>query len=216
MEVYYTDMGLPSMAPLRLRISFRAEHPRPASHATVSYPIPCRVNRDGRTIQSLLRGKGIDMIDIEIPGLQKLEIEHVVFDYNGTLAVDGRKLPCVDEGIRLLADRVEVHVVTADTFGLAGQELEGLPCRLTVLPQDGQHRAKRDFVRDLGAGRTVAVGNGSNDRLMLREARLGICLILEEGASTEALARADVVCRSLEDALGLFHNPKRLIATLRS
>ena len=156
------------------------------------------------------------MIEVDIPGFHKLEIEHVVFDYNGTLAVDGRKLPTVDEGIRALADRVEVHVVTADTFGLAGQELTGLPCRLVVLPLDGQHRAKQDYVRDLGAEHTVAIGNGRNDRLMLREALLGICLILEEGGSAEALSNADVVCRSLEDALGLLRNPKRLIATLRS
>ena len=30
------------------------------------------------------------MIKIEIPGRETIEIEHVVLDYNGTIALDGR------------------------------------------------------------------------------------------------------------------------------
>ena len=68
----------------------------------------------------------------------------------------------------------------------------------------------------LNPQRVVAIGNGRNDRLMLEAAGLGIALIQAEGAASETLRRADVVCTSILDALGLLRDPRRLIATLRS
>ena len=62
----------------------------------------------------------------------------------------------------------------------------------------------------------VAIGNGRNDRLMLRDAVLGIALVQTEGAAAEAIANADVVCTHILDALDLLANPLRLAATLRS
>ena len=55
-----------------------------------------------------------------------------------------------------------------------------------------------------------------NDRLMLKEAALGIAVILKEGASAESVAAADVVCTDIVAALELLQNPLRLIATLRT
>jgi soluble P-type ATPase len=67
----------------------------------------------------------------------------------------------------------------------------------------------------LGADHVVCVGNGRNDRLMLKEAALGIAVILQEGAAAETVAAADVVCTHIVSALELLHNPLRLTATLR-
>jgi soluble P-type ATPase len=94
--------------------------------------------------------------------------------------------------------------------------LSGLDCALTVLPPGRQDRAKRDAVRRLGPDRTVAVGNGRNDRLMMEEAALGMAVILSEGASAETLAAADIVLTDINDALDLLIHPLRLTATLRS
>ena len=66
----------------------------------------------------------------------------------------------------------------------------------------------------LGA-RTVAFGNGANDALMLRKARLGICVMHGEGASLQALLASDVLVASAEEALDLLLKPARLVATLR-
>ena len=79
-----------------------------------------------------------------------------------------------------------------------------------------QDRAKDDYVRRLGAARTACVGNGRNDRLMLRAARLGIAVVQREGAASEALRAADVVAFSVSDALDLLLRPLRLTATLRA
>lgn len=156
------------------------------------------------------------MIHIEIPGHRTLSIDHLVLDYNGTLAEDGSLIDGVAALLTSLAGQIRVHVVTADTFGKASAALEGIPCALTVLPVDDQARAKFDFVRSLGSARVAAIGNGRNDRLMLDEAALGIAVIQREGAALDAIGAADVVCTDIISALGLLLNPLRLVATLRS
>lgn len=156
------------------------------------------------------------MIDITIPGYGELHLEHIVLDYNGTLAVDGKMLPGVFARLAALTERLDVHVVTADTFGLVKSAMAGLTATVTVLPADAQDEAKLNYVNALGAEKTVAVGNGRNDRLMVAAAALGLAVILGEGASSLTLSAADVVCTSIEEALDLLVHPLRLTATLRS
>lgn len=156
------------------------------------------------------------MVNIDIPGRGRLELRFLVADYNGTLACDGVILP---EAVRLLqrvAGELEIHVITADTFGIAAENLRALPVKLTILPAERQAEGKAAYIKQLGAQACVCLGNGRNDLLMLRDAALGICLIGPEGGCVSTLQEADVVCRSVSDALELLINPKRLIATLRS
>jgi soluble P-type ATPase len=156
------------------------------------------------------------MITVDIPGYGLLRLEHLVMDYNGTLAVDGEIAAGVAAAMEVLASQVTIHVITADTFGLAANGLKGCPVKLSVLPPGDQDVAKLDYVERLGAAQTVAVGNGRNDRQMLAAAGLGIAVILDEGAAFETLAAADVVCRGIVPALELLIHPLRLTATLRS
>jgi soluble P-type ATPase len=156
------------------------------------------------------------MIDVRIPGFGDLRLEHLVVDYTGTLARDGELITGVAASLRSLVAELTVHVVTADTFGGVRAALEGIPCQTIVLPVAAQDAAKRDRVRELGAERVVAIGNGRNDALMLAEAALGIAVLQEEGAAASALAAADVVCPDIASALELLRRPLRLTATLRS
>lgn len=151
----------------------------------------------------------------EIPGQGNLTLNHLVLDYNGTLAVDGSLLPGVAERLRALATDLSIHVLTADTFGKAAKGLAGLPCDLAVLPPGEQDLAKRDFVLELGADQCACMGNGRNDRLMLEAAGLGVAVILGEGAAGVTVAAADIVCTSITAALELLRHPLRMAATLR-
>ncbi len=155
------------------------------------------------------------MIRIDIPSRDQLELEHLVLDYNGTLAVGGALLPGVAERIYALAERIEVHVVTADTYGTARAALAGLPLKVQLLPAGGEREAKAALVHRLGAEGVVAVGNGANDAAMLAAAAVGIAVIQAEGCASAALGCADLVCTSILDALGLFLEPRALKATLR-
>ena len=156
------------------------------------------------------------MITVDIPGYRSMQLAHLVMDYNGTLAVDGEIEPGVAPALEKLAVHLKIHVITADTFGLAAERLAGSPVELSVLPPGEQDAAKLNYVNDLGCAGTVAVGNGRNDRLMLKAAGLGIAVILDEGAAFETLAAADVVCRGILPALELLVHPLRLTATLRA
>ncbi len=156
------------------------------------------------------------MIKIAIPGYRNLQLEHLVLDYNGTMACDGELLEGVAGRLQDLSRQLEVHVLTADTFGKVVDQLAGLDCQLVVLPPERQDALKLDYVKKLGSEKTVCVGNGRNDRLMLREAALGVVLVQEEGAAIEALVEADVVCPDIRAALDLLVEPLRLVATLRS
>ncbi len=155
------------------------------------------------------------MIEINIPGHGKLCLKYIVSDYNGTLACDGKLLPEIDPLIRKLSTGIEIHVITADTFGIAEKQLSGLPVKLVILPQENQDNGKLDYIKKLGVSSVVSLGNGRNDKLMLKESALGICLLQTEGSNVMSLMESDIVCKSAKDALELLLNPKRLIATLR-
>jgi soluble P-type ATPase len=156
------------------------------------------------------------MFEITIPGYGDLRLTELVLDYNGTLARDGELIEGVTDRLNALSSQLEIHVLTADTFGKASTRIEHIPCKLSILGAGDQAKAKSDYVKRLGPDRTVAMGNGRNDRLMLREARLGIAVMESEGAAVETLISADVVVPNIVDGLDLLLQPKRLVATLRS
>jgi soluble P-type ATPase len=157
------------------------------------------------------------MIAIDIPGRDSLRLCYGVFDFNGTLAVEGKVRAGVPERLAALARRLdELHVVTADTHGTVRAALANLPLQVTIIGRDRQAEAKERFIAALDPGRVVAIGNGQNDHLLLARAALGIAVIEGEGCAARSLAAADVVCGNIADALDLLLHPKRLEATLRS
>jgi P-type E1-E2 ATPase len=155
------------------------------------------------------------MIDIVVPGHAGYAFQHLVLDYNGTLACDGELIPGVAVRLEELASRVRVHVLTADTFGKARDALLATRCELTIIAPSDQASAKRDYIVKLLPAQTIAIGNGRNDCLMLKEATLGIAVVGPEGVSAETLAAADVVAPHVLAALDLLLHPLRLVATLR-
>lgn len=156
------------------------------------------------------------MIPIDIPDFGTLELQHLVLDFNGTMAVDGHLIDGVRDRLEALSETLSIHVVTADTFGKVQEEMRGVPGAVKVLSGDRQDRAKLAFIKALDPARTVCIGNGRNDRLMLEDAALGVAVIHAEGAAAVTLMSADVVALHITDALDLLLNPLRLVATLRS
>jgi len=154
-------------------------------------------------------------MEIEIPGRGRLSLEHLVLDFTGTLSVDGALIQGIRERLKDLAQHMTIHVLTADTFGRAAQELEGLPVKITILKAHAEDRSKEDYVIALGADRVAAMGNGNNDALMLRKAALGVAVLEDEGCSVQALVNADIAVKSARDGLDLLAKPLRIKAGLR-
>ena len=158
---------------------------------------------------------GEEMIELEIPGFRTVKLEHLVLDVNGTLSLDGHLIDGVAQRVILLKQKLTVHLLTADTYRTAGDLASTLGARFRRVGPPGEAKAKRDYVRELGARGVVAIGNGANDVLMMEEAELGIAVLGPEGAYAGLLRVADVVARDIACALDCLLHPVRLVATLR-
>lgn len=155
------------------------------------------------------------MFDLDIPGFGQVRLEHVVSDFTGTLFVDGKLVLGVKERLSKISEFLKVHILTADTFGKAREELKGINCEMHILEGEDHDIQKEEYVKGLGSEKVVALGNGNNDRRMLKTAKIGIAICLNEGCSVDAIKSANILVNSPLDALDLLLNPKRLKATLR-
>jgi len=156
------------------------------------------------------------VLSIEIPGRGAMTLEHLVLDVNGTIAAGGSLLPGVADALAALGGVLDVVAVTADTHKTASTLDAEAGITVRVIAPGGEGEQKRALLRELGAERTVAIGNGANDALMLAEAAVGIAVIGAEGAALGAIQAADVVVTDVLDAFALLADARRLVATLRS
>jgi len=155
------------------------------------------------------------MIEIDIPGNKKIEAKHLLLDYNGTLAVDGYLIPEVKGLLFELSKKINIHIITADTFGKVKEEMQGDFCTIKILNKGNEQFQKSEYLQSLNADETICIGNGLNDEFILKQAALCILVIGQEGSSGSCFRTADIVCNNIIDALYLLHNPKRIMATLR-
>ncbi len=155
------------------------------------------------------------MIRIDIPGMGNYEVEHLVLDLNGTIALDGRIIEGVEERLEKLSQKLDITVVTADSNKNAASLLGDLPVTIFIIKETQENDQKLGVVLEKGKDRTVSIGNGRNDVSMLRESAIGICVLGGEGASAEAMVASNLVVPTINDALDLLLKPHRLRATLR-
>jgi len=155
------------------------------------------------------------MIELNIPGRGELQLEHLVMDVNGTLAVDGILIEGVARRIGALRDRLTVHLLTADTHGGQAAIDHLLNLKAVHIQHGNEAEQKATYVRQLGAERVAAIGQGANDAQMLQNAALSICIMSVEGLALDALHASQLLLPDILSALDLFDNPLRLIASLR-
>ncbi len=155
------------------------------------------------------------MINVKIPGEGELQIEHVIFDVNGTLAVDGILLPEVLSQLKVLREKVKIHLLTTDTHGKQSEIDQKLGGTAIRVKEGNEAEQKAAYLGKLGAEHCAAVGQGANDSLMLKEARIGICVLSKEGTALGTLLQADLVVPDIVSALTVLNHPTRMVATLR-
>ncbi len=153
---------------------------------------------------------------IKISGRKTVKIKNIIFDYNGTIAIDGQLIEGVAKSINELSSDFDFHVITADTFGSVNNELKDVNCTLIIVPEENQDLIKLEHLIKLGKETTLCVGNGRNDKLILKESVIGITVIQDEGTSTDTLMASDIICKSIMDVFEFLKKPDRLKATLRN
>lgn len=155
------------------------------------------------------------MIELNIPGRDTIQLDHLVCDVNGTLAEDGNLPAGLTRILHKLRDRLVIHLLTADTHGRQGEIDQLLNLTAVRLKTGEEPEQKAAFVRNLGSERVVAIGQGANDAEMLKEAAMGICILSREGTATSSLLAADLTVPDIFAALELLEKPMRIVATLR-
>jgi len=155
------------------------------------------------------------MIKFTVPGRGDYELEHLVMDVNGTLALDGQLMDGVAGKIANLRDKLTIHLLTADTHGKQAVIDQQLDLAAVRIKPGGESSQKAEYVRGLGSERVVAIGQGANDVQMLEAAQLGICVMSVEGVARETMFAADLIMPNILSALELFEKHLRIVASLR-
>jgi soluble P-type ATPase len=148
-----------------------------------------------------------------IPGRGELNIKTIIFDLNGTLTVAGRIVPGVHEKLR------ELGVMGYNLLFLSGNtrnDAEQLSLELRIDYEIAKTAAEKRRIGEKYDLKTcAAIGNGSIDSQLLEHAALGIVTLQAEGVAVESLLKSDILVPTINDALDLFLDKDRLIATLR-
>lgn len=147
-----------------------------------------------------------------IPGHGELEIKTIILDLNGTLSVGGVIPEGVSERLQTLKQHYKVVFFTGNTRNDADELAAtlGIEWRLAKTADD-----KRKLALELDPQTCATIGNGLIDLELFKTVRLSIATLQAEGVHVQTLLHADIVIPTINDALDLFIDEQRLIATLR-
>ncbi|MGI6318152.1 MAG: ATPase P [Dethiobacteria bacterium] len=123
-------------------------------------------------------------LKLVIPGRKRRSIILIklVLDLNGTLTVDGIINANTIFLLKKVAVFLEVHIITADTLGLAVKIQRPLNLKVHVIRGKHTSAAKAYYIQKLGQREIIAIGNGVNDTAMLGKAAIGIAVLGPEVA----------------------------------
>lgn len=155
------------------------------------------------------------MIKIKVFGRETINIENIVFDFNGTLATDGKIPENIGGKLSELSKMAHIYVATADTYGDAKIECDKYGLDVMLLTNGETRIAKREFVKKLGYEHTASFGNGYNDEEMVENTKLSIGILSEEGIYAPLIGKCDIIVNSIENGIDLFLKLNRTVAVLR-
>jgi soluble P-type ATPase len=148
-----------------------------------------------------------------IPEAGELEIQTIILDLNGTLTVGGKVPGNVKEQLsKLKGMGFNIIFFTGNTRGDADEIAAdlGIEWKLAKNGQDKKAEAEK-----LNPSTCASIGNGLIDLELMRVVRLRIVTLQAEGVHIQTLLNSDIVVPTINDALDLFLDEQRLIATLR-
>ena len=149
----------------------------------------------------------------DIPGQETFTINTIILDLNGTLSVGG----VIPDGVKPRLDRLkEMGFKVLFFTGNTRNDADGLANDLGIEWKLAKSDAdKRDLARDLDPETCASVGNGLIDLELMNIVRLAIVTLQSEGVHVKTLLASDIVVPNINDALDLFIDSQRLVATLR-
>ena len=150
---------------------------------------------------------------ITVPGSGIYNLETLVLDLNGTIALNGKLVVGVKQRIQKIKGLgLKVFLFTGDTRGTGAKTAEVLGIKL-VKASNAKDKLKE--LKKINSSTCVAIGNGAIDDYFLKAAKLGIAVMQSEGLHIKAALAADILMPSINDALDLIINQTTFISTLR-
>jgi soluble P-type ATPase len=149
----------------------------------------------------------------DIPGHDRLDINTIILDLNGTLSVGGTVPKGVKERLNILkAKGFAIVFFTGNTRNDANELAAslGIEWKLANNATD-----KRDLATGLHPETCASIGNGLIDLELMKVVKLRIVTLQAEGVHIQTMLNSDIVIPTINDALDLFIDEQRLIATLR-
>jgi len=149
-----------------------------------------------------------------IPGQKELEINTIILDLNGTLSVGG----VVPSGVKERLDALKAKGFRILFFtGNTRNDADELAANLHIewkLAKSAEE--KRTEALQLEPETCASIGNGLIDLALMKTVKLRIVTLQAEGVHVQTLLNSDIVVPSILDALDLFIDEQRLVATLRT
>ena len=149
----------------------------------------------------------------DIPGQETIEIKTIILDLNGTLSVAGT----VPEGVKVRLDHLKGLGFKVIFFtGNTRNDADDLAASLGIEWKLGKNAVeKRDLALKLEPDTCASIGNGLIDLELMKVVKLRIVTLQAEGVNIQTMLSSDIVVPNINDALDLFIDEQRLIATLR-
>jgi len=150
----------------------------------------------------------------QIPGQGELEIKTIILDLNGTLSVGGKIVDGTQERTKKLKELgFKLVLFTGNTRGDADEIAKELD--IEWMQASGAEQ-KKELAQNLDPETCASIGNGLIDLQLMQTVKLGIVTLQAEGVHTKTLLACDLMVPTINDALDLFIDQDRLIASLRS
>lgn len=149
----------------------------------------------------------------DIPGQGEIEIKTIILDLNGTLSVAGKVPSGVKERLEQLKNKgFKVLFFTGNTRNDADDLAKDLGIEWKLAKNAGD---KKNLALELEPETCASIGNGLIDLELMKVVKLPIVTLQAEGVHVQTLLSSDIVIPTITDALDLFIDEQRLIATLR-
>lgn len=149
----------------------------------------------------------------DIPGVGPLKIKTLILDLNGTLSVGGAIPDGVKERLEQLnAEGLRIVLFTGNTRGDADE----IAAELGIDWQPAKSMEdKKTLALSMEPETCASIGNGLIDLELMKAVKLRIVTLQAEGVHVQTLLNSDIVVPHINDALDLFLDGQRLVATLR-
>ncbi|MBD3280105.1 HAD family hydrolase [Candidatus Dojkabacteria bacterium] len=146
-------------------------------------------------------------------GVGEIELNNIILDLNGTLAVNGSIAEGVKERLTKLRELgYQIILFTGDQRGNAAELTSDLGISFKKASTSEEKEA---LTKEMDVEKTVAIGNARIDIGTFRDTKVRIATIQAEGIHTGILEYVDILVPSINDALDLLINKNSFEATMR-